>query len=127
VLLVEDNPEVASATGELLQRMGCLTEVVRDATAALKALADGNFDFLLSDIVMAGAMNGLDLAREVRGQRPALRIVLATGYSDAAAQAAREFTVLRKPYKVEDLDWAFAMPRQGNVVALRERGSKNGR
>ena len=63
MLLVEDNPDVASATEELLQRMGCQTEVVRDATAALKALADGHFDFLLSDIVMAGAMNGLDLAR----------------------------------------------------------------
>jgi PAS domain S-box-containing protein len=95
VLLVEDNPEVASATAELLQRLGCDTAIERDAAAALTALAEGHFDFLLSDIVMAGTMNGLDLAREVRRQRPSLRIVLATGYSEAAAQAAREFTVLR--------------------------------
>jgi ActR/RegA family two-component response regulator len=38
---------------------------------------------------MAGAMNGLDLARDVHRQRPDLRIVLATGYSDAATGAAR--------------------------------------
>ncbi len=130
VLLVDDNPEVASATAELLQRMGCETVIARDAAAALTALAAGHFDVLLSDIVMAGAMNGLDLAREVRRGHPDLRIVLATGYSDAAGQAAREFTVLRKPYKVEDLDWAFALPGPGNVVALqpakRERDSKNG-
>jgi CheY-like chemotaxis protein len=83
----------------MLQRLGCETEIARDAAAALTALAAGHFDFVLSDIVMAGGMNGLDLAREVRRQRPDLRIVLATGYSDAAAQAAREFTVLRRPYK----------------------------
>jgi CheY-like chemotaxis protein len=35
VLLVEDNPDVANATEELLQRISCLVEIVRDAAAAL--------------------------------------------------------------------------------------------
>jgi CheY-like chemotaxis protein len=126
VLLVEDNPEVAHATAELLQRMGCEAQIAGNAAAALDAVAAGDFDVLLSDIVMAGAMNGLDLAREVRRHRPHLQIVLATGYSDAEAQAGREFTVLRKPYKLEDLDRAFAVPAQGNIVEFQGREARAG-
>ena len=107
VLLVEDNPDVAEVTVELLAHMGCETEKVGDAAAALEAVEAGEFDLLLSDIVMAGAMNGLDLARTVRKKHPDLLIVLATGYSEAAGQAAAEFTVLRKPYNVADLDQAI--------------------
>jgi ActR/RegA family two-component response regulator len=47
------------------------------------------------------------LARAIRKLQPALSIVLVTGYSDVALEAAQEFTVLRKPYGVEDLTRAF--------------------
>ena len=89
---------------------------------------------MLSDIVMAGALNGLDLARAVRQKHPDLLIVLATGYSDAAGQASAEFTVLRKPYSVADPDRAIAgargrqSARQRKVVDFqntkRERAAK---
>jgi PAS domain S-box-containing protein len=112
VLLVEDNPDVAEVTAELLAHMGCETEKVGDAAAALKAVEGGAFDLMLSDIVMAGPMNGLELARAVHKEHPDLLVVLATGYSDAAAQAATEFTVLRKPYNVAELDQAIAAARR---------------
>ena len=66
---------------------------------------------------MAGAMNGLDLARTIRERWPHMRTVLATGYSEAANEATKEFTVLRKPYQVEDLDWAFTLPRPSDNAA----------
>jgi hypothetical protein len=66
VLLVEDNPDVAEVTVELLAHMGCETQKVGDAAAALEVVEGGEFDLMLSDIVMAGPMNGLDLARAVR-------------------------------------------------------------
>ena len=109
VLVVEDNADVAEVTRELLQRMGCDAEVVRDAESALARLEAKRFDVILSDIVMTGAMNGLELARCVERRWPNMQIVLATGYSEAAAEAAKDFTVLRKPYQVEDLDWALAL------------------
>jgi PAS domain S-box-containing protein len=128
ILLVEDNPDVAEATRDLLERMGCVAEIVREAEGALKRLEEKSFDIVLSDIVMAGGTNGLALARIVRERWPPMRIVLATGYSDAAVEAAKEFTVLRKPYQVEDLDWAFTQPNlpAPNVVDLRNtrRGRK---
>jgi CheY-like chemotaxis protein len=117
VLVVEDNPEVAEVTSDLLARMGCDAVVVSDVPAALALLEGKQFDIVLSDIVMAGAMNGLDLARTVRQRWPDMRMVLTTGYSEAAAEATKEFTVLRKPYQVEDLGQAFAPPRTPGTVA----------
>jgi PAS domain S-box-containing protein len=109
VLLVEDNPEVAEATRELLARMDCVVQTVGNAEAALQALDQGEFDLVLSDIVMAGARNGLDLARVIRERRPGLPVILATGYSEAASQAGGEFTVLRKPYDASDLNKALTV------------------
>jgi PAS domain S-box-containing protein len=123
VLLVEDNPDVAEVTRDLLERMGCRAAIVRDADTALQRLGEKGFDIVLSDIVMAGPMNGLGLARLVRERWPRVRVVLATGYSEAAAEAAKDFIVLRKPYKVEDLDWAFAQPipaARANIVAFQD-------
>ena len=111
VLLVDDNPDVADATSDLLKSMGCNAQIARDVEAALKLLEEKRFDILLSDIVMAGAMDGLDLARIVRQRWPDTRIILATGYSEIATEAAKDYTVLRKPFRVEDLDGAFFTPR----------------
>ena len=75
---------------------------------------------------MAGPLSGLSLAKIIHDRWPRMRIVLATGYSDVAAEAAKEFTVLRKPYQVEDLDWAFSQPAAApatNVVDLQETRS----
>ncbi len=124
VLLVEDNPEVAEVTVELLSQLGCEAETASNAEAALEALAGTHFDFVLSDIVMAGAMDGLDLARIIRKQDPSLRVVLATGYSDAAAKAAEEFMVLRKPYRAEDLDRALA-PAEHSAAAVPPAAREN--
>jgi signal transduction histidine kinase/ActR/RegA family two-component response regulator len=120
VLLVEDNPDVAEVTVELLAHMGCETQKVGDAAAALEVVEGGEFDLMLSDIVMAGPMNGLDLARAVRKKHPDLLVVLATGYSEAAGQAAAEFTVLRKPYNVADLDQAIADARRRQAARQRK-------
>jgi CheY-like chemotaxis protein len=108
VLLVEDNPEVAEATREMLARMDCMVETVGNAEAALRAFHQGEFNLVLSDIVMAGAQNGLEFARAIRKSRPGFPVVLATGYSDAAAEAGEEFIVLRKPYNASDLNKALA-------------------
>ena len=64
VLLVEDNPEVAEVTRELLTGMGCDTETVRNAEEALERSPRVVSIWYFSDIVMAGSMNGLDLARD---------------------------------------------------------------
>ena len=111
VLLVEDNGEVAEVTRDLLQELGYKVEAVSDVEAARVRLGESaNIDVILSDIVMPGGANGLDLARWVRQVRGAsMPVILATGYSDKAQAAADEgFPILRKPYDVSQLRDALA-------------------
>jgi PAS domain S-box-containing protein len=108
VLLVEDNPDVADVSAMLLQQLGYVVTAVSDAAAAMAALTERKFDAVVSDIVMAGAMNGLDLARAARKRDARLPVLLVTGFSTVADEAAREFPVLRKPYQVADLNRALA-------------------
>src|SRR3954447_11295255 len=108
LLLVEDNPEVAEATASMLLQLGYAVTHMGTASAALAAAQKARFDLVISDIVMAGEMNGLDLARKLRELHPELPIMLVTGYSDLAETAAREFTLMRKPYQAAEIGRAAA-------------------
>jgi PAS domain S-box-containing protein len=109
VLCIEDNPDVAEVAAGLLAQLGHRPRVVTSAAAALRELEDGAApDLVFSDIVMAGDMDGLALAREIRRRWAALPVLLATGYSRAAAAIGDEFPILTKPYQAADLARALA-------------------
>jgi CheY-like chemotaxis protein len=105
VLLVEDDPTVADVTIEMLKTTGYAVVYVKSAAAALETLAGGRaVDVVLSDVMMPGGMNGVDLAREIRKRRPDLPVVLTTGYIEVARTAMAEgLEVLVKPFQFEAL------------------------
>jgi len=112
VLLVEDNPEVASVSAGLLEQLGYTVRRVADAEAALREIELDGIDLVFSDIVMPGKMDGLGLARHLKATRPRLPILLASGYSDAALSVRGDFPILRKPYEIHELSQAIAkLPR----------------
>ncbi len=110
VLLVEDNPEVASATRDLLDSMGCRVTHCTSAVQALEILgARQDFDVVLSDVVMPGGMDGIALARELPTRHPGLPVVLMTGYAERLAEAeALRAVVLPKPFDAQLLARALA-------------------
>ena len=112
VLLVEDNPDVASVSASLLEQLGYTVRRVANAEAALREIELDGIDLVFSDIVMPGKMDGLGLARHLKAIRPGLPILLATGYSDAALNVRGDFPILRKPYEIHELSQAIAkLPR----------------
>ena len=108
VLLVEDNPDVATVSASLLEQLGYTVRRVENAEAALREIELDGIDFVFSDIVMPGKMDGLSLARHLRIVRPGLPILLASGYSDAAINVRGDFPILRKPYEIHQLSQAIA-------------------
>lgn len=108
ILLVEDNPEVAEVTATMLDQAGYAVHQVADADAAIETLETDRFDLVISDITMPGSHDGLALARLLRRIRPRLPVLLVTGYSSRAVEAAGEFTVLRKPFQSQQLGQAVA-------------------
>jgi PAS domain S-box-containing protein len=113
VLLVEDNPDVASASTGLLEQLGYAVRWVPNAEAALREIEGNDFDLVFSDIVMPGGIDGLGLARVIRERYPGLPVLLATGNSDAAQNVRADFPILRKPYRVDELSRALAGLTQG--------------
>ncbi|MET0294775.1 MAG: PAS domain S-box protein, partial [Phenylobacterium sp.] len=104
VLVVEDNPEVAEVAAGLLEQLGHQVRVVGNARTALSVLGEGRLpDLVFTDVVMAGELDGVGLARQLRRDYPELPILLATGYSQAAETLGDEFVLLRKPYKLPEL------------------------
>ena len=112
VLLVEDHPDVATVSASLLEQLGYTVRWVSDANAALIEIERSGIDLVFSDIVMPGKMDGLALARHLKANRPELPVLLATGYSHAAADVRGDFPILRKPYEIHQLGQAIAkLPR----------------
>lgn len=112
VLLVEDNPDVALVSIGLLEQLGYRVHRVADAESALRELEKNGVDFVFTDIVMPGKMDGLGLAHHLRQIHPSLPILLATGYSEAAADVRGDFPILRKPYEIHELSEAISkLPR----------------
>src|SRR5262249_51220397 len=103
-----DNEAMRKVVTLQLASLGYRTLEVGTAKAALAVLDEQpNVKLLFSDVVMPGGMSGFDLAREVRGRYPNLRILLTSGYTAIAAakgfQDTAEVELLTKPYRKRDL------------------------
>jgi len=103
VLLVEDNPEVATVSTGLLEQLGYRVRWAADASAALAELENHGIDIVFSDVVMPGKMDGIGLARTIREKNPEIPILLVTGYSASAGEIGSQFPILRKPYQLHEL------------------------
>jgi PAS domain S-box-containing protein len=108
VLLVEDNADVAEVSQAMLEEIGYTVRLAADARQALVMFEAEDFDLVVSDIVMPGGMNGIELAEELRRRRPGLPIVLVSGYAASASAAPEQFPVLRKPFRMEQFAQAIA-------------------
>jgi signal transduction histidine kinase len=103
ILLVEDNDEVGAFAAQLLGELGHEVARAPSGEEALDRALTERFDLVFTDVVMPG-MSGLDLASRLAELRPALPVILTTGYSDQiATSGAGGRPVILKPYRPEAL------------------------
>ena len=103
ILLVEDNPEVATVSIGLLEQLGYNVRWAADASAALAELEKDGIDIVFSDVVMPGKMDGIGLAKTIREKNSKIPILPVTGYSASTKESGSEFPILRKPYQLHEL------------------------
>ncbi|HYD31213.1 MAG TPA: cache domain-containing protein, partial [Azospirillaceae bacterium] len=106
-LLVEDDEDVRRVVRDQLVDLGysVVEAASADEAAYLIAEIDG-IGLVVSDVVMPGAMNGLDLAHRVRRLHAGVRMVLISGFSledTERPEAIADLVVLRKPFEKEEL------------------------
>ena len=114
VLYVEDDADVADATGALLQSLGVEVRLATSADAARACDLD-DVDLVFSDVMMPGEMDGIELARWLAVHHPALPVVLTSGYM-LSPERLQDLKVqfVRKPSSLGAINDAF-------VTALRKR------
>ena len=117
ILVVEDDRGVAGVLQELLMQLGYDVTVASNGTEALERLQNERFDLLLTDVVMVGGINGLQLARTVRSRYTRIPVIVMTGYTAEIARIAAEgFTVLTKPFDLETLATAIEAKLEGEAL-----------
>lgn len=83
ILIVEDEPDIAMALEDDLQRQGYQVSVAADGESALRAGRDPAWDLILLD-VMLPRIDGFDVCRELRHARVKTPIILLTAKSHDA-------------------------------------------
>lgn len=126
ILFVEDNLDIAQASIEALRHYGC--EVLHcetaDAARGVLAAQAGSFDIVISDIVMPGQLDGVQLVQHIRAHYPALPVVLMSGYTDKLNLVEElGIPVLSKPFNIDSLRRFLAgavEPRAAHPQATRQ-------
>ncbi|MEJ2145249.1 MAG: PAS domain S-box protein [Acidobacteriota bacterium] len=109
VLVVEDESSVRGLVGGLLRDKGYRILEAENGVRALEiwATRGDTVDLLLSDMVMPGGISGLDLARQFKQERPELKVLLTSGYSDESLgldfSAMDGIDFMSKPYHPDEL------------------------
>ena len=84
ILLIEDDAALRRLLARSLERVGHRVRDAADSADALAILAaDPAIDLLVTDAVLPG-QSGPNLARQIEADRPSLRVLFISGYSDDA-------------------------------------------
>jgi CheY-like chemotaxis protein len=106
ILLVDDHARGLAARRVVLAEQGFEVTTAGDGVAALQLLAEREFDLLITDYRMP-RMDGLELIRQVRAQRPQQRIVLISAVAETLgldeASTGADAVVTKNAHEVANL------------------------
>ncbi|WP_269585030.1 PAS domain S-box protein [Roseibium sp. Sym1] len=101
ILIVDDEAELAAFARATLEELGyCVTTCHSPAEALSSLRHHESIDLLFTDIVMPGALNGIELCRQAKSIRPGLKTLLTSGFPGEGRSNldTSEENLLVKPY-----------------------------
>jgi signal transduction histidine kinase/PAS domain-containing protein len=113
ILVVDDNQLVADHVASYFRGNGHIVDICSSGEEGFSLLKSFEYDLLVSDIVMPGALDGIALAQASQRLHPAMPVILMTGYSDYKDERLQEFTVLQKPFSRRALSAAASQSLKG--------------
>ncbi|MDP1932181.1 MAG: PAS domain-containing protein [Gammaproteobacteria bacterium] len=108
ILLVEDDELVREYTARLLQGLGYDVVVANNGNEGLEIIRSSRpLDLLLTDMIMPGGLNGRQLAEAAVQERPQLKVLFMSGYTENAIVHQGRLDpgvhLLNKPYQRSEL------------------------
>jgi CheY-like chemotaxis protein len=109
ILLVEDDEGLRMITRQILERCGYSVLMAENGDAAMeiwKKHAEW-ISLLVTDVVMPGEINGIELARRFVAEKPELKVIFTSGYRaevfSKVGGLPGENNFLQKPYQAPEL------------------------
>ena len=104
VLVVDDELDLLEIASAYLEEMGYTVYSAEDGASALEVVEQHkDIDLIVTDIIMPGGMNGVELAQNVRQLLPQIKVIYCSGYpADALAERSMPLVdapLLLKPYQ----------------------------
>lgn len=116
ILVLEDDENLRETLVDVLDSLDYQVEGAALAEEALHLAQEISFDVVISDVRMAGPMDGLGALERLKQLKPSLLCIVMTGYADELAPLRalqiRVDDYLYKPFDVQDVVRALDRVRQ---------------
>lgn len=122
ILLVDDDEKVTRVMARQLQLDGNEVQVALSAADALAIMSSGPVpDLVITDLVMPGAMQGHDLAKEIRARFPGTHVVLMSGY-DSIRQRQTDGAEWNEPFLQKPINWTLLRDVATSILSQTPKG-----
>lgn len=109
ILVVDDDAEIRDTLKKFLGRVGYDVEVAGDGKIANQRLAEGDFDLMITDIVMPN-QDGVENIMQARKNHPDMRVIAMSGggyvqtktYLKVAESLGAD-AVFQKPFRSQEM------------------------
>jgi len=116
ILIVEDEPKVASFIKQGLEEQGYETDVVFDGNMGKKFALRNHYDLILLDIIIP-YVNGIELCKQIKEEKPSMPILMLTALGTTEDKVSG-FDAGADDYLVKPFEFAELLAR---VKALTKR------
>ena len=106
ILVIDDEASILNMLKVLLSIEGHQVVAHQEAASAMELVCQEDFDLVITDLRMT-PINGIEVLKYVREQRPALPVIIMTAYGqvETAIESMQvgAFEYLKKPFRAADL------------------------
>jgi len=124
ILIVDDDVEIHGLLRACLQSLGYDTVATDNGRRGLEMLASGEFNVAILDLMLPD-LNGMEILRRIRQQRPEIEIIVLTAYAslETAIEAMRlgAYDYVTKPFYADTIRSAVRRAVEKQNLALERK------